>query len=75
MDKLKEISLYVLGTLISLGFFALLYLLIYTAIPEQNKDVLNLVIGALIGSFSTVVGYFFGSSKSSSDKNKLINNK
>ena len=75
MEKIKEISLYVLGALIAIGFFALLYILVYKSIPVENKDVLNLVIGALIGSFTTVVSYFFGSSKGSSDKTKLINGK
>jgi len=27
----------------------------------------------LIGAFSTVVGYFYGSSKSSADKTELLN--
>ena len=72
---LKDTFQYVLGGIIVIGFFLLLYLLIKQEIPEVNKDVLNLVIGALIGSFTTIVGYFYGSSKGSSEKTELLNKK
>jgi hypothetical protein len=68
-DKLFQ---YILGALIVTGFFILLYLLISKNIPEPNKDLLNLVVGALIGSFATVVGYFFGSSSGSAKKDETI---
>lgn len=72
-EFIKEAYMYLLGLAIVVGFFLLMYLLIYQNIPENNKDILNIVIGALIGSFTTVVGYFYGSSKGSSDKTKLLN--
>ena len=72
MDKLKEISQYVLGGLVAVGFFVLIFALIKVEIPQANSDVLNLVVGALIGSFTTIVSYFFGSSKGSSDKTKML---
>lgn len=71
----KKIFQYILGALIVIGFFVLLVNLVYTAVPDQNKDLLNLVVGALIGSFATVVGYFYGSSLGSSDKNELLTKK
>lgn len=70
--KAKNIFQYVLGALIVVGFFVLMVVLVYTQVPETNKDLLNLVVGALIGSFATVVGYFYGSSLGSSDKNELL---
>jgi len=73
--KGKTIFQYVLGSLIVAGFFVLMALLVYTAVPDQNKDLLNLVVGALLGSFATVVGYFYGSSLGSSDKNDLLTKK
>jgi len=72
---MKAIFQYVLGGVIVIGFFVLLALLIYTAIPSENKDILNLVIGALIGSFTSVVGYYYGSSLGSHEKNELLKNK
>jgi len=76
MNKLtKEAFQYTLGAIIVIGFFALIYALIRLNVPIENQDMLNLVIGALIGSFSTIVGYFYGSSKGSSDKTEHLTNK
>lgn len=72
--KNKEIFQYILGGLIVSGFFALLILLVLSAVPTENKDLLNLVVGALIGSFSGIVSYFFGSSLGSSKKDELLKN-
>lgn len=73
--KNKEIFQYILGGLIVSGFFALLILLVLSAVPTENKDLLNLVVGTLIGSFSGIVSYFFGSSLGSSKKDQLLNEK
>ena len=62
--------MYILGGVIAVGFFAILFYLIYAA--NYEKEV-GLVLGALVGAFSMVVSYFYGSSKGSSDKNELIN--
>jgi len=72
--KEKEIFQYILGALIVAGFFALLILLVLSAVPTENKDLLNLVVGSLIGSFSGIVSYFFGSSLGSSKKDELLEN-
>jgi hypothetical protein len=40
--------------------------------PELNKDLGLIVIGVLAAKFSDVVAYFFGSSKGSSDKTKML---
>lgn len=73
--KYKEIFQYLLGALIVSGFFALLILLVLSAVPSENKDLLNLVVGALIGSFSGIVSYFYGSSLGSAHKDNLLNEK
>jgi hypothetical protein len=68
--KVSEIYMYVLGTLVVLGCFGITIYLIYSG---KYPDAFMLIIGALIGAFSTVVGYFFGSSKGSADKTELLN--
>lgn len=68
----RDINLYVLAWTIVIGFFGLMGILIFKVIPTANSSMLNLVVGALLGSFTTVIGYFFGSSKSSSDKTELM---
>lgn len=73
-DWIKELYMYILATIIVLAVFILLYFLVFVGIPETNRDILNIVVGAVIGSFVTVVGFFFGSSKGSADKTKIIAN-
>ena len=75
IKKENTIFKYSLGGLVVIGFFALLIALVYTSVPDQNKDLLNLTVGALIGSFATVVGYFFGSSAGSAEKNQMLTDK
>jgi drug/metabolite transporter (DMT)-like permease len=70
--KARSLFQYILGAMIVIGFFVLMYLLLAQAVPEQNKDILNIVVGALIGSFTSIVGYFYGSSLGSADKNELL---
>ena len=69
MEKLKEIFMYILGGLVLIGFFAVLWYLIYQGTFEST---INLAIGSLIAAFATVVNYFYGSSKGSADKNNLL---
>lgn len=75
MKNTREILMYVLGAFIVGGFFALLYVLLFTVIPEQNKSILDIVIGALISAFTSIVSYFYGSSVGSRDKSEMLNNK
>lgn len=70
--SINDVFMYSLGALIVIGFFVLLALLVLKPIPEQNDSMLNLVVGALIGSFTGVVGYFFGSSVGSKQKTEII---
>lgn len=70
--SMKDLFQYILGGLIVVGFFALLYFLVFQPVPDKNSDLLNLIVGALIGSFATVVGYFYGSSAGSAAKEKTI---
>jgi hypothetical protein len=72
--KNKEIYMYALGALIVTGFFLILYVIFKAEMPASNKDIGLLIIGALVAKFSDVVGYFFGSSKSSADKTEIMKN-
>lgn len=74
-EGIKTFYMYLLGAIIVLGFFWLLTSLVYHVIPSENKDILNIAVGALIGSFTNIVGYFYGSSKGSSDKTEIMASK
>ena len=69
MKDKKEIYMYVLGAVIVLGFFGVVIYKLY-----KGSDI-QLEIGALLASFAAVVGYFFGSSKGSSDKTDMLKDK
>ena len=73
--KIKEIFQYSLGSLLVIGFFFILYIVFAKTMPESNKDLGLLVVGALVAKFGDVVSYFFGSSKGSADKTDAINEK
>ena len=70
--NLKELYMYILGALIVLGIFVLTWFFLYKEMPATNKDIMLMLIGAMLAKFSDVVSYFYGSSKGSSDKNQMI---
>jgi len=72
--KTKDLFMYILAVIIIAGIFILLGVLLMHEIPTENKDLLNIVIGAFIASFSAVISYFFGSSKGSAEKNEMLKN-
>ena len=53
------------------GVIMTLYLFKPDAIPSNDQG-WSMLIGALISQFTIVVGWFFGSSKGSSDKTTLL---
>jgi len=57
--------------LVMLGF--VLYVLVYRHIPDDNKTLFIHFIGIIEGVALSIFGYYFGTSKGSTDKNKLIN--
>jgi hypothetical protein len=71
-NKNKDLYQNILGTSIGVILAIMLYLLFTTTIPADNMNILLLIIGALISSFTTVVQYYFGSSKGSADKDKIL---
>lgn len=73
MKNVKEVYMYALGALVVAGFFFILFIIFRAALPEGNKEIAYLVIGALVAKFGDVVNYFFGSSKGSADKTEMLN--
>lgn len=53
--------------LMSFGF---LFALVYHAVPEQNKDIIQIASGLVLAVLAGVTGYYFGSSKDKSDQEK-----
>jgi hypothetical protein len=77
-SKNKELFMYLLGALIVLGTFVLIGLLVVVVLKHPDtplKEVLVVSVGSLLMAFGAVVGYFYGSSKSSADKSESIDKK
>lgn len=74
----RDINLYALAWVIMGGFIGLIMcmLILQYAYGKilQNDPLLTLLLGALSTDAGMVVGYFFGSSKSSRDKDQTIAN-
>ena len=63
----SDVNLYVLAWVIIIGFFALIGMTMFIEIKDSTGTVFMLM-GTLSAGFGAVIQYFFGSSKSSSDK-------
>lgn len=54
------------------AFSFVLYVLVYEHIPDPNRDLFIHAIGMVEGVAISIFSYYFGSSKGSSDKTKLL---
>lgn len=68
-------NLYVLAWAVVILFFVLVGILMFVTLPGDNLGPVNQLFGAMAAGFGMVLQYFFGSSKSSSDKTKLLSGK
>lgn len=71
IDK-KDLNLYILSWLVVIGFYSLVGVLMWKPIPKGSNEVLFILFGSLSSGFGTVLGYFFGGSKGSDEKTKLM---
>jgi uncharacterized membrane-anchored protein len=68
MKKTDNLFMIILGSVIVLGFFGLVALLLTFEVKEANQNILYLVAGGLMAAFGSVVNYYFGSSHGSKIK-------
>jgi hypothetical protein len=70
--KSKDKFQYALAAIITAGFFGLLYVVFLRGLPPENKEVGFQLVGALTVVFTTIVNYFFSSTKGSQEKTDII---
>lgn len=63
----------VISMIVTVGFFWMLYLVLQREIPAGSRDLANIMLGYLGGSFTAVVGYWVGSSVGSVRKDTYLN--
>ena len=72
MKSAKEIYMYALAALFIAGYFCLIGFILIRVIPPENKDIALMLFGTLTATIGAIVSYFYGSSKSSADKNEML---
>lgn len=73
-DKITAYTRLVLSILVTVGFFGVVWAVIYYTIKPEIKDIVLLLIGALIGCLKDVTNFSFLSSASSATKDQTITN-
>lgn len=68
----RDTFMYALAAFISAGFFTLTGILMFVPLPDGSSAGVNILFGGLVGAFVTMVNYYWGSSKSSSEKTKSL---
>ncbi len=62
----------ILGVAVFTGFFGILAALMFVKIPTASLTPLNIMLGSLATIIVQVAAYYFGSSKGSAEKNRII---
>jgi len=68
----RDWTLYALAWTVVVGFFVLMVVLMVRPLPPGAAGYVNQLFGALAAGFGGVLSYFFGSSKGSADKTKMM---
>ena len=68
----SDINLYVLAWTIVIGFFGLIGVMMYVAIPAASNNIIYMLFGTLAAGFGSVMQYFFGSSRGSKEKTLML---
>ena len=68
----RDINLYVMSYMVIAGFFGTFGAIIFSVLPATSEKLVFLLLGGLIAAFERVLGYFFGTSRSSRDKTALL---
>lgn len=62
----------IISTIITVGFFVMLYLVIRKEIPDGSRELANIMLGSLGASFTAVISYWVGSSAGSASKDATL---
>ena len=72
-EILKQAFFYLTGVIFLFGFFSIAGFLVFKVIPVENKEIVGGIVETLKNGSLIILGYWYGSSKGSSDKTDLLN--
>ena len=58
--------------LLTLGEFAILFIMFFVGLPEKNKDIAQIMIGGYSAEWTRSVAYWYNTTFSSNNKNDII---
>jgi hypothetical protein len=68
----KDATPKVLAAIITTGFLGVLFYMISYGLPEQNRDSLLMMLGALSSGWGMMLAYYYGTSAGSAAKNEML---
>lgn len=71
--KLNDRTPALLAFLVTFGFFGVLAVFMFAKIPPESATVLNIMLGSLGTAWTSIIGFYFGSSRSSEIKTGILN--
>lgn len=70
--QVKDYTPAMLAWLVTMGFFGLIAFLLKIDVPADNKAIVFTMVGALGTAWTSIISYYFGSSKGSADKTQSL---
>ena len=71
-STVKDLTPMIMAGVMVAGFFSVVWYMLLYVIPVENQRILDMMLGSLMGSVTSIVAYYFGSSSSSAAKQALI---
>jgi hypothetical protein len=73
-DKFVRRFVYFLAIFVIVAAFSMMALILLNQLPEGSKEFAYLIMGNLTGALTTILAFFFGSTRGSEVKNETIKN-
>ena len=67
-----DLMFYLTGIVCLSAFALIVYAIVYMRIPEDNQELFIHLVGLVEGAVLTIIAYYYGTSKSSKDKTKML---
>lgn len=73
-DKFVRRFIYFLAIFVIVAAFGMMTMILLNQLPEGSKEFAYLIMGNLTGALTTILAFFFGSTRGSEVKNETIRN-